>query len=424
MPDQIRCRTPKWGSVDTATMDVSVNGQDYTGAFQYSFVDALKIYRISPLSGPIGGQTKVKLFGGGFTASAPHQAAVYVKFGTIEAVEIDKSEVTEWAWNDREYHEGFNTARTLLADAEKNDVKLDDGRSVKKYIAALSPDISRAYTYESPDVKGFGGPVYVQVGEKVSIQQVSHGANRVEETGQIEVVYPDSSDVEFYFYRQPIVTKIEPSSGLTAGGTLLELTGAWFDQKPQYGVHPFCKIGSHVIRGQFVQTTRILCKTPPSEETGEPSAVAVSLNGEDFAETGFTFSYYEKPVIVDIQPRSGSVEGGTEIWLKGTKFSNITHGMKSVRCRFRQIAPTTQAEGTAPAFDEDNAPTKYIPAYYIDKETMKCASPAGWTGGDQVKVDLTFNGVDYTDANFVFSFYNIFGSFPKSGPADATNQYI
>ena len=55
---------------------------------------------------------------------------------------------------------------------------------------------------------------------------------------------------------------------------------------------------------------------------------------------------------------------------------------------------------------------------------MKCASPSGWVGGDQVKVDLTFNGVDYTDASFVFSFYNIFGSFPKSGPTDAYDQFI
>jgi len=64
---------------------------------------------------------------------------------------------------------------------------------------------------------------------------------------------------------------------------------------------------------------------------------------------------------------------------------------------------------------------RYIPAYFIDKETMKCASPSGWTGGDQVKVDLTFNGVDYTDNSFVFSFYNIYGSFPKSGPLDSKN---
>jgi len=95
--------------------------------------------------------------------------------------------------------------------------------------------------------------------------------------------------------------------------------------------------------------------------------------------------------------------------------------MKTVRCRFRQIAGEEgkDSEGLTQEFDEENAPTKYIPAYFIDKETMKCASPAGWQGGDQVMVDLTFNGVDYTDNSFIFSFYNIFGSFPKSGPADA-----
>ena len=147
----------------------------------------------------------------------------------------------------------------------------------------------------------------------------------------------------------------------------------------------------------------------------------MSLNGVDFVDTGYTFSYYEKPVIVDIQPRSGTAEGGTEIWLKGLKFSNVTSGLRTVRCRFRQMNNSTNE---TEAFDEDNVPTKYIPAYYIDKTTMKCASPAGWIGGNRVLVDLTFNGVDYTDASYPFSFYNIFGSFPKSGPADATSQYI
>jgi hypothetical protein len=54
------------------------------------------------------------------------------------------------------------------------------------------------------------------------------------------VVYSEGSDLEFYFYRQPIVQKIEPTSGLTTGGTDLELTGTWFDLQPQYGVIPFC----------------------------------------------------------------------------------------------------------------------------------------------------------------------------------------
>jgi hypothetical protein len=67
-----------------------------------------------------------------------------------------------------------------------------------------------------------------------------------------------------------------------------------------------------------------MCVAPPSSDISAPLPILVSLNGVDFKATGFTFSYYEKPIIVDVQPRSGSVEGGTEIWLKGSKFSNIT----------------------------------------------------------------------------------------------------
>lgn len=39
-------------------------------------------------------------------------------------------------------------------------------------------------------------------------------------------------------------------------------------------------------------------------------------------------------------------------------------------------------------------------------------------------VDLTFNGVDFTDNKFEYNYYAFYGSFPKSAPYDATNQFI
>jgi len=48
-----------------------------------------------------------------------------------------------------------------LKAAERNDVKLEEGATVEKYIAATSPDVSNVYAMASPDVKGVGGPVYV-----------------------------------------------------------------------------------------------------------------------------------------------------------------------------------------------------------------------------------------------------------------------
>ena len=41
-------------------------------------------------------------------------------------------------------------------------------------------------------------------------------------------------------------------SGLVDGGTVIDVTGIWFDEKPQYGVFPFCKIGENIIRGKFI----------------------------------------------------------------------------------------------------------------------------------------------------------------------------
>ena len=80
---------------------------------------------------------------------------------------------------------------------------------MEKYYSAITPDITRAYTYNSPDTKGLGGPVYVHVGESVPINITGHdktaGAFGMSTTGEMDVVYSDSSNLEFYFYRQPVV---------------------------------------------------------------------------------------------------------------------------------------------------------------------------------------------------------------------------
>lgn len=424
LPDQIRCRTPQWGRAESARLEVSVNGHDYFGEQSIQFVEPLKIHRISPMAGPIGGSTRVSIYAQGINASVPVSSAVFVKFGTIDAIQVNKANVFDAYWSESAYHEEMHLSGQLLRGAEANDPPLEEGQALVKYMAALTPDVSRGYAYDNPDVLGMGGPIAMQIGERVSLAITDHDSSSPtlggETTREVDVVFKDSSVSEFFYYRQPFVKKIEPSSGLVDGGTVIDVTGAWFDEKPKYGVFPFCKIGDTISRGRYIQTTRIQCTSPPSGAVVAPQPVAVSLNGVDWVDTGFSFSYYQKPELNDVQPRSGSIEGGTELWLSGAKFSNVTTGMRTVKCRFTQEIP----EGGNSTVDPDNIPVRYVPAYVIDAETMKCASPAGWAGGDQVRVDLTFNGVDFTEHSYVFSYYNIFGSFPKSGPADADTGFI
>ena len=92
----------------------------------------------------------------------------------------------------------------------------------------------------------------------------------------------------------------------------------------------------------------------------EAQSVEVSLNGVDWQDTGFEFSYYERPEVNDMRPKCGSVIGGTEIWLRGAKFSNITNNMKSVLCRFTQL-PNRESENEG--IDENNPPMRFMPAY-------------------------------------------------------------
>lgn len=207
-------------------------------------MDALSIQRIAPLSGPLGGDTEVTLYGTGFASAVPGDTPVYVRFGTAEAQVIDKAEITDELWSEDDYYGQLHFPKTMLHDTEINDVVLADGAAVKKYVAAVTPDLTRLFQYTTPDVAGLGGPVYVQVGEEIPINVTEHDPAVAGFGGpaqkSIEAAFQESSTLEFYFYRQPTVQKIEPSSGLTTGGTKLELTGQWFDKKPEYGVHPFC----------------------------------------------------------------------------------------------------------------------------------------------------------------------------------------
>ena len=175
-------------------------------------------------------------------------------------------------------------------------------------------------------------------------------------------------------------------------------------------------IGDKIVRATFWSTVRIVCYSPPNDNLAMALPVKVSLNGVDFTDTGFFFSYYVQPEISGLEPSAGPYSGGTEVYLKGGPFSNITDP-DTVKCRFTLKNGTTGHRATLP---------KTMPAFPVDQHSMMCLTPNGFMGGDKVYVQLTYNDMDYTPQqdNAVFNFYAIFGSFPLSGPADAFNQVI
>jgi hypothetical protein len=121
------------------------------------------------------------------------------------------------------------------------------------------------------------------------------------------------------------MVSMHPHSGLTRGGTQVEVVGLDFRYRPEYGIVPHCKFGDKIVRATFDSTVRIVCTTPPSDEPLEMLSFEVSLNGVDWTQTGFTFSYYHEPKLVSYFPNSGPIKGGTEIYFSGKDFPSMMH---------------------------------------------------------------------------------------------------
>jgi hypothetical protein len=99
---------------------------------------------------------------------------VYLKFGTVEADDIEKENVFDQTWDEDAYYKEMHLSQGNLKKAEENDWALSSGQSMLKWIAAKSPDVSKIYTYNSPDVWGMGGPVSLEIGEKVKLNATDH----------------------------------------------------------------------------------------------------------------------------------------------------------------------------------------------------------------------------------------------------------
>ena len=183
----------------------------------------------------------------------------------------------------------------------------------------------------------------------------------------------------------------------------MEVIGTWFKYMPEYGIVPHCRFGDKIVRAHFDSSVRLVCQSPPNTNTTARLPFEISLNGIDWSSTGFVYSYYEEPIMTDIYPDMGSVQGGDEIYIRGDKFSNNTDPAE-FKCRFSPVSASI--------------PPKTIRARYINSTTIMCPSPGGWTEADRVVLQVTWNGVDYDENHFQFSFYSIHRAFPRSGPSN------
>jgi hypothetical protein len=98
--NSIHCKTPRWplGADDheQATLDVSLNGQNYFGNSAFTFTRELRLHRDVPMAGPNGNATLVHLIGQGYRLRARVPS---IKWGLQSTETVNSSSVRDYTYN-------------------------------------------------------------------------------------------------------------------------------------------------------------------------------------------------------------------------------------------------------------------------------------------------------------------------------------
>lgn len=154
-PTHVKCHSPIWelekGDKELVDLDVSSNGVDFSGGFEYTFTDSLEILRLDPLCGPVTGGTKVEIVGQGFNT----RDNVRIKWGVIEVAPLEKTSLLDFL-NTLDPEEEMKTHPTSQAVFPAKLTPMVKSKMYNK-VSMETPKLSNWF-------KTRGGPIYVDIG--------------------------------------------------------------------------------------------------------------------------------------------------------------------------------------------------------------------------------------------------------------------
>ncbi|CAM9657218.1 unnamed protein product, partial [Ectocarpus fasciculatus] len=413
----VSCGSPEGGGVGPALLHVTNNGVEASDS-RVSFLVTSKstVTTLWPSSGSSNGGTVVRVQGTGFLNST----TAFCRFGDGGIVSVDAI---------------FDSTSVLCTSPPKDD-SLPSQVTVEVTNNGLDWTSSGVvYTYLppitingiSPKVGPLSGGTVVRVsgsgfedatagsGKKLlcrfgrsvvtaAVTGVSGDALCVVPTYQsvgavsFEVsmngVDYTSDGWTFHYSPDINVESAWPLAGPESGGTAVTVTGTGF-----VGVHAImCEFGSlgTLVPGRWMDSTTVTCVSPPHMPGA--ATLRLSVNGQQFVETGLAFQYLIESTVRGITPSSGPQQGGTLVEVDGTGFVNST----GLSCRLAG---------------------RRLPATFVDSGRLRCTTPPSTASFPllAMPLEVSNNGVDFTNSSRgQFSFVpalDIRHLWPMSGPA-------
>jgi hypothetical protein len=324
--DTLTAIAPAQSSQRTAAIRVTTPGgtSPLVPADQYAYI-LPNITGLSPNSGPTAGGTTVTITGTNF------QGATKVTFGPTAGTHLTVVN---------------STTLTVVSPAEGAHVAGVEVTTPNGTSPVVTAD---QFTYLFPAVTGVspatgptvGGNTVTITGTdftgatKVTFGQVA-GTNLTVvndttltvtapaeslRTTDIRVTTADGTSVanpgDEYTYTIPAVTGIAPSSGPTAGGTTVTITGTSLEGATKV---TFGQVAGTDLT--VVNATTLTVVSPPQTARTVPIRVT-SPNGTSVATAADQFSYIV-PAITSLSPTTGPTSGGTTVTITGTHFTGAT----------------------------------------------------------------------------------------------------
>ena len=146
---------------------------------------------------------------------------------------------------------------------------------------------------------------------------------------------------------EPTITTVAPTSGPTAGGTSVTLTGR--------NLASTSRVEFDGVAGTIVSktATTVVVRTP-AHAAGSVDIEVTAPNGTGYKESAFTY-VAAVPTITSISPASGTTDGGTTVVITGTNLANVTQVQLG-----GQVAQVVSKTATTLTFITPPAPTTSV----------------------------------------------------------------
>jgi uncharacterized protein YhjY with autotransporter beta-barrel domain len=310
------------GTAGARDVIVTTPGGSGTGVGLYTYIAAPTVTAISPTSGPTAGGTSVTITGTNFTG------ATSVTIGGAAASGITVVNPTTI------------TAVTPAGTAGARDVIVTTpggsgtGSGLYTYVAAptvtgVSPGYGSTAGGTSVTITGtsFTGATAVTIGGAAAsgvtvVNPTTITAITPAGTAgarDVIVTTPGGSGTGsglYTYIAAPTVTAISPTSGPTAGGTSVTITGTSFTGATAV------TIGGAAATGISVVNDTTLMATTPAGAAGARDVVVTNPVGSGTGSGLYT--YIAAPTVTAVSPNSGPAAGGTSVTITGTNFTGAT----------------------------------------------------------------------------------------------------